>query len=50
MEQQFGEQESAFHTMDLYTSAVLEATLAPTEQPPKVLSSALPVQPLSSTD
>ncbi|KAL4856631.1 Phosphoenolpyruvate carboxylase 1 [Chlorella vulgaris] len=35
MEQQFGEQESAFHTMDLYTSAVLEATLAPTEQPPK---------------
>lgn len=36
MEQQFGEKESAFHTMDLYTSAVLEATLAPFKEPPQV--------------
>lgn len=33
MEQQFGEKEIAFRTMDLYTSAVLEATLAPQAQP-----------------
>ena len=33
MEQQFGEKEIAFRTMDLYTSAVLEATLAPVSQP-----------------
>lgn len=33
MEQQFGEKEIAFHTMDLYTSAVLEATMAPQDQP-----------------
>lgn len=33
MEQQFGEKEIAFRTMDLYTGAVLEATLAPTQQP-----------------
>ncbi len=33
MEQQFGEQEIAFRTMDLYTGAVLEATLAPVKQP-----------------
>lgn len=36
VEQQFGEKESAFHTMDLYTSAVLEATLAPTDPPPQL--------------
>ncbi|KAL4423808.1 hypothetical protein ABPG75_001109 [Micractinium tetrahymenae] len=36
MEQQFGEKESAFHTMDLYTSAVLEATLAPFKEPPQL--------------
>ncbi|KDD75970.1 phosphoenolpyruvate carboxylase [Helicosporidium sp. ATCC 50920] len=33
VEQQFGEQEIAFRTLDLYTSAVLEATLAPTPKP-----------------
>lgn len=33
VEQQFGEKEIAFRTMDLYTGAVLEATLAPTTQP-----------------
>ena len=33
MEQQFGEQEVAFRTLDLYTSAVLEATLAPPPHP-----------------
>lgn len=33
VEQQFGEKEIAFRTMDLYTGAVLEATLAPTQQP-----------------
>ena len=33
MEQQFGEQEIAFRTMDLYTGAVLEATLAPAQCP-----------------
>ena len=33
VEQQFGEKEIAFRTMDLYTGAVLEATLAPTIQP-----------------
>lgn len=33
MEQQFGEKEIAFRTMDLYTSAVLEATLAPMPEP-----------------
>ena len=36
VEQQFGEKEIAFRTMDLYTSAVLEATLAPIPQPPQV--------------
>ena len=33
VEQQFGEKEIAFRTLDLYTGAVLEATLAPTSQP-----------------
>jgi len=33
MEQQFGETEISFRTMDLYTGAVLEATLAPVKQP-----------------
>lgn len=33
MEQQFGEKEIAFRTMDLYTGAVLEATLAPISEP-----------------
>jgi len=33
MEQQFGEKEIAFRTMDLYTGAVLEATLAPSAPP-----------------
>lgn len=33
MEQQFGEKEISFRTMDLYTGAVLEATLAPSAQP-----------------
>jgi phosphoenolpyruvate carboxylase len=33
VEQQFGEKEIAFRTMDLYTGAVLEATMAPTAQP-----------------
>jgi phosphoenolpyruvate carboxylase len=36
VEQQFGEKEIAFRTMDLYTGAVLEATLAPTQQPSQV--------------
>jgi phosphoenolpyruvate carboxylase len=33
LEQQFGEEEAAFRTLDLYTSAVLEASLAPTKKP-----------------
>lgn len=33
LEQQFGEEEAAFRTLDLYTSAVLEASLAPTKAP-----------------
>lgn len=33
VEQQFGEEEIAFRTLDLYTSAVLEATLAPSSAP-----------------
>lgn len=33
LEQQFGEDEAAFRTLDLYTSAVLEASLAPTKVP-----------------
>ncbi len=36
VEQQFGEREIAFRTMDLYTSAVIEATLAPIPQPKEV--------------
>jgi phosphoenolpyruvate carboxylase len=36
VEQQFGEREIAFRTMDLYTSAVIEATLAPIPQPAQV--------------
>ena len=35
MEQQFGEKEVCFRTLDLYTSAVLEASLNPTKQPKK---------------
>jgi Phosphoenolpyruvate carboxylase len=33
LEQQFGEEEAAFRTLDLYTSAVLESSLAPTKAP-----------------
>ena len=33
LEQQFGEAEVAFRTLDLYTSAVLEASLNPTKAP-----------------
>jgi phosphoenolpyruvate carboxylase len=33
VEQQFGEEEAGFRTLDLYTSAVLEASLAPTQAP-----------------
>ncbi|KAK9845098.1 hypothetical protein WJX74_010567 [Apatococcus lobatus] len=33
VEQQFGEQEVAFRTLDLYTSAVLEASLNPAPRP-----------------
>ena len=33
IEQQFGEREVAFRTLDLYTSAVLEAALDPPGQP-----------------
>ena len=33
MEQQFGEKEVCFRTLDLYTSAVLESTLNPVVQP-----------------
>ena len=35
MEQQFGETEVCFRTLDLYTSAVLEASLNPAPQPKK---------------
>ena len=35
MEQQFGEKEVCFRTLDLYTSAVLEASLNPTKHPKK---------------
>ena len=34
LEQQFGEKEVCFRTLDLYTSAVLESALNPT-RPPK---------------
>ena len=33
IEQQFGEQEVCFRTLDLYTSAVLEASLSPAPKP-----------------
>ena len=33
LEQQFGEKEVCFRTLDLYTSAVLESTLNPVVQP-----------------
>lgn len=33
IEQQFGEQEVCFRTLDLYTSAVLEASLSPAPTP-----------------
>lgn len=33
MEQQFGEKEVCFRTLDLYTSAVLEASLNPAATP-----------------
>lgn len=33
IEQQFGEQEVCFRTLDLYTSAVLESSLAPAPKP-----------------
>lgn len=33
VEQQFGEKEVCFRTLDLYTSAVLEASLNPTTAP-----------------
>lgn len=33
LEQQFGEKEVCFRTLDLYTSAVLESALSPTVAP-----------------
>jgi phosphoenolpyruvate carboxylase len=33
IEQQFGEREVGFRTLDLYTSALLEAELDPPEKP-----------------
>ena len=33
IEQQFGEQEVCFRTLDLYTSAVLESSLSPAPKP-----------------
>ena len=33
IEQDFGERENCFHTLDLYTAAVLEHTLKPPEGP-----------------
>lgn len=33
VEQQFGEPEACFRTLDLYTSAVLESSLNPAPQP-----------------
>ena len=41
LEQQFGEQEVCFRTLDLYTSAVLESTLNPVVQPKKEFRDAM---------
>eukprot|EP00887_Chlorella_sp_A99_P005836 scaffold1.g5836.t1 len=41
VEQQFGEREMCFRTLDLYTGAVLEATLAPMAPPLKVWREAM---------
>lgn len=41
LEQQFGEQEVCFRTLDLYTSAVLESTLNPVVQPKQEFRSAM---------
>ena len=41
VEQQFGEQEVCFRTLDLYTSAVLEASLSPAPEPKKEYRNAM---------
>ena len=41
LEQQFGEKEVCFRTLDLYTSAVLESTLNPVVQPKAEFRAAL---------
>ena len=41
LEQQFGEQEVCFRTLDLYTSAVLESTLNPVVQPKEEFRTAM---------
>jgi len=43
LEQQFGEQEVCFRTLDLYTSAVLESTLNPVVPPKEEFRSAMEV-------
>ena len=41
LEQQFGEQEVCFRTLDLYTSAVLESTLNPVVHPKEEFRTAM---------
>ena len=41
LEQQFGEQEVCFRTLDLYTSAVLESSLNPVVPPREEFRSAM---------
>jgi len=41
IEQQFGEADTALHTLDLYTSAVLEATLEDGYRPPDEFRAAM---------
>jgi phosphoenolpyruvate carboxylase len=41
LEQQFGEKESCFRTLDLYTSAVLESSLNPVKPPLKQFREAM---------
>ena len=41
LEQQFGEQEVCFRTLDQYTSAVLESTLNPVVQPKEEFRTAM---------
>jgi phosphoenolpyruvate carboxylase len=50
MEQQFGEREMAFRTMDLYTGAVLEATLSPAKPPPPAWRAAMATMSKVSCD